>query len=101
MVYRPLPRPIGHIVHVRAGLCSELQSYEDLAPQKIVLIEADKQQATKLKTVLNQKNIDILSFAVTNKKIATDPKHLLNSLFNENQCLTEHVCLTKCNDNCI
>jgi FkbM family methyltransferase len=64
-----LPRPIGHIIHVGAGLCSELQSYENLEPQQIVLIEADIKQVTELiNSTQSKKNIDILAYAIAEKE---------------------------------
>ncbi len=67
-----LPKPIGHIVHVGAGLCHELPSYEELRPQKIVLIEADNQQVSKLQNSTQSKiNIDVLAYAVADNKQQT------------------------------
>lgn len=64
-----LSKPIGHIVHVGSGLCSELQSYENLEPQQIVLIEADNQQVAELiNRTQSKQRINILAYAVAEKE---------------------------------
>jgi len=64
-----LPQPIGNIIHVGAGQCSELAMYHNLNPQKIILIEADTRQAKQLKNqVKSQKKVDVLAYAIADKK---------------------------------
>lgn len=71
--------PVGYIIHVGAGQCSELQRYLELDPQQIVLIEADAQQAMQLKSMTQlQKNINVLTCAVADKKEAKTLKILSN-----------------------
>ncbi|MCK5356106.1 MAG: hypothetical protein KAJ63_13390, partial [Methyloprofundus sp.] len=74
-----IARPIGCIIHVGAGQCSELQSYQNLDPQKIILIEADIQQVMQLKNITqSEKNIHVLACAVSDKKEAKTLKVLTN-----------------------
>lgn len=101
-----LPRPIGHIIHVGAGLCSELQSYKVLEPQQIVLVEADNQQVTKLKnSTQSKKNIDILAYAVADKKQQQTLKILSNqrdsSLLLPDRILDYYPSLTVVNEQAV
>jgi hypothetical protein len=74
-----LPLPVGYIVHIGAGQCSELQAYQDLDPQKIILVEADNQQATHLKKITQSKKIiDVLATAIAEKEESRTLKILTN-----------------------
>lgn len=74
-----LATPIGYIIHVGAGQCSELQRYQDLDPQRIILIEADAQQVTQLKSITQaQNNIKVITCAVADIKEAQTLKILSN-----------------------
>ena len=74
-----LAQPIGYIIHVGAGECSELQSYQALNPQKIILIEADSQQVTQLKSATQgQKRIEVLACAIADNQEQKTLKVLSN-----------------------
>ncbi len=78
-----IPQPIGHIIHIGAGQCNELLDYQQLSPQKIILVEADQQQfeALKLKTEAETKDtIEVLSKAISYEDAPTK----LNILSNPN-----------------
>ena len=74
-----LPSPVGNIVHIGAGQCSELQAYQDINPQKIILVEADNQQVIQLKKATQSKKIvDVLATAISEKEESRILKVLTN-----------------------
>ncbi len=94
-----LPLPVGHIVHIGAGQCSELQAYQDLNPQNIILVEADNQQVIQLKkTTQSKKIVDVLATAISEKEESRDLKILTNqrdsSLLVPENLLTYYPSLT-------
>lgn len=67
-----LPPPVGDsdfrpfvIVHIGAGECSELDGYLALQPQRIVLIEADPDEARKLvRRAADRSEVEVISVGV-------------------------------------
>ncbi len=93
-----LSKPIGNLVHIGAGQCSELSTYLRLSPQKIILIEPDEQQAEHLKSITqDNNNIDILTCAIADTEaqktlyVLSNPRD--NSLLKPKEILTHYPSL--------
>ena len=50
-IYLPQVECIGTVVHIGAGKCSEQVALKALAPEKIVLVEADQKKVNRLKRI--------------------------------------------------
>ncbi len=101
-----LPLPVGHIVHIGVGQCSELQAYQDLNPQKVILVEADNQQVIQLKkTTQSKKIIDVLATAIFEKEESRSLIILTNqrdsSLLIPEKLLTYYPSLTIANEQAV
>ena len=70
--------PIGTIIHIGAGRCSELPQYLAVHPERIILIEPNPQRAQELsRRTADNERVEVLVVAVTD-----DPTRTRLQLFN-------------------
>ncbi|MCC5809410.1 MAG: hypothetical protein JJU06_03470 [Ectothiorhodospiraceae bacterium] len=72
-------RPLGTIVHIGAGHCTELEAYQLAGAERIVLVEPNPEAINVLRRkAVGQLHIDVLPFAITAGEAGDAHLHLLS-----------------------